>query len=390
MAKTYQFLKGYCRVQAEGPHLEKLLNLALCNSIYLWDVKKEGADKILFSVSNRGFRLMQSYAETTQSKLQILSRKGVDVLWNSTKRHRVFSISAFLCVTVILVSASFIWTVEIEGGDFVDEEKIIRQLSSYGLSRGSFRKTVDYTRISNQLIQDFDEILWANVELKGTKLMVTLVPRTPAPQVIPKEIPTNIVAKKDGIIQEITAENGEAMVRAGDTVVKDQILISGLIPSPTVGSRYVHSIGQIRAVTWETCTVEQKLYRYDKILTGEESIHREVELPFLKIPLDFRQTIDFYNYDSIIKEKNLFFLTYRETVSQEYTLQKTPITEQEAVEEAKQKLEEELKKKHISETISQKISHSFIDNETLSVTLLAQCEEELGVEKEITKPTDIQ
>ncbi|MBQ7792239.1 MAG: sporulation protein YqfD, partial [Clostridia bacterium] len=303
---------------------------------------------------------------------------------------KVFLVSALIFVAVILISSSFIWTVEITGGEFMEEAKVTEQLSSYGLGVGKLRKTVDFTRVSNQLIQDFDEILWANVELHGTKLMVTLVPRTKAPQVIPKDVPTNIVAKKDGVILEITAENGDAMVKVGDTVLKDQILISGLIPSPTVGTRYLHSIGQIQATTWEEKTMEQKLYRYDKIPTGNRIIHRELELPFLKIPLDFRQTIDFYNYDSIIKEKNFLFLTYRETHSEEYNLQKNEISQEQAVEEATKLLTRQLQEEGVENIISQKVTFQVLDEETLSVTLLAQCEEELGIPKEITKPTDIQ
>ncbi len=390
MLRTYQFMRGYLFVEAQGNHLEKLLNLALVNRIYLWDVKRLGDGKISFCVSNRGFYMMEEYAKTTNSQLRILSREGVGVLLKSTKKRRVFLISALLCVAVILVSSSFIWTVDIEGGEFMDENQVIEQLSSYGLGVGRIRKTVDYTRLSNQLIQDFDEILWANVELKGTRLLVTLVPRTKAPQLIPKDVPTNIVAKKDGFIKEITAENGDAMVRAGDTVVKDQILIAGLIPSPTVGSRYLHSIGQIRAITWEERSLEQKLYRYDKIPTGNQSVHRELELPFVKIPLDFRQTIDFYNYDSIIKEKNFLFLTYRETKREEYTLQKTPLTQDEAVEEATKLLAEQLATDGIENVISQKVSFAALDEETLLVTMLSECEEELGIPKEIIKPTDIQ
>lgn len=388
MAKAYRFIRGYLWVEATGNHLEKLLNLALVNRIYLWDVRREG-EHISFYVSNRGFRMMEEYAQKTDSKLRILSREGVGVLWKSTKKRKVFFISAVLCIVVILVSSSFIWTVEVEG-DFLERERIVNQLASYGLGVGRLRKTVDYTRISNQLIQDFDEILWANVELHGTRLLVTLIPRTPAPPVIPKELPTNIVAKKDGVILEITAENGDAMVRSGDTVVKDQILISGLIPSPTVGSRYLHSIGQIRALTWEERSLEQKLYRYDKVPTGNRSVHRELELPFVKIPLDFRQTIDFYNYDSIIKEKSFLFLTYREISREEYTLQKNPLTPEQALEEASKVLSDRLQKDGIVNIISQKVSFSQVDEETLLVTLLAECEEELGVPREIIKPIDIQ
>ncbi|MBQ7951055.1 MAG: sporulation protein YqfD [Clostridia bacterium] len=390
MIRIYQFFRGYLQVEAEGNHLEKLLNLALVNGIYLWDVKRLSKEKISFFVSNRGYRMMEEYAKKTQSSISVRSRKGAEVLWKSTKRRSVFLASFFIFIGLVLTLSSFIWTVEIEGGEFIDQKQITQKLASYGLGVGRIRKNFDLSKISNQLIQDFDEILWANAEISGTRLLITLVPRTKAPELIPKDVPTNIVAKKDGIIKEITAENGDAMVRIGDTVVKDQILISGLIPSPTVGSRYLHSIGAIRAVTWEERSMEQKLYRYDKVNTGRKSVHREVSLPFLKIPLDFRQTIDFYNYDSIIKEKTFLFLTYRETSYVEYTLEKHSITVEEAVKTATDMLLEQMSDTEAENVISKKASFEVLDEETLFVTLLLECEEELGVPKEIIKQSDIQ
>ncbi|MBP3448772.1 MAG: sporulation protein YqfD [Clostridia bacterium] len=390
MIRLYQFLRGYVRVEAEGLHLEKLLNLAMANRIYLWEVKRLNEQKISFYVSNRGYRMMEDYAYKTGSKLCIVTKKGAEVVWKTTKKRKVFAVLSFVVIGAILAASSFIWTVEIEGGEFIERDKIISTLSTFGLGVGKFRKNVDFTQVSNQLIQDYDEILWANAEFHGTRLLVTVVPRIRPPERISKEIPTNIVAKKDGFIKEIKAENGDAMVRPGDTVVKDQILISGLIPSPTVGSRYLHSIGEIRAITWEERSMEQKLYRYEKVPTGKESIHREVILPFLKIPLDFRQSIDFYNYDSIIKEKNFLFLTYRETNRREYTLAKQAITVEQAVESATACLAEQMAKDGIEQVISQKVSFDRIDEETVLVTMLAECEEELGIPREIIKSADTQ
>lgn len=388
MARFYQFLRGYLTVNASGNHVEKCLNLALANRIYLWNVRRKPSGEISFCVSNRGFRMMEEYGEKTGTVFRIVGRDGIPVLWKSTKKRRVFLGSALCCVAIILLSSSFIWTIEVKGESPVEKTLLHEALKSYGLGVGSFRKNVDFTVISNQLINDFDEILWANVELSGTRLVVTVVPRTNAPKLIPKEIPTNIVAKKDGVILDIVSENGDAMVKVGDTVVKDQILISGLIPSPSVGSRYLHSMGEITALTWEERTVEQKRYRYDKIPTGNTNIQREITVGNLKIPLDFRQTIDFYNYDSIIKEKHFLFLTYREIKHEEYQLQKVPLSLEEAVSQGKNTLLVELSKEGITEFVSLKTDYATLDEETVLVKVLAECEEELGVPKEIIKPTE--
>ena len=388
MLRAYRFMKGYQCYKATGIHLEKFLNLCLSHKLYLWNICRPDENTMLFSVSNRGAKLLDEFANKTGTSLFIQEGKGVPVLLKTMKKRTVFWVSAMLFLAGIFVASSFIWTVTFDAAPGMDVAKIRSFLADNGLGVGKIRKTVDTTAISNQIINRFPQVLWAGVELSGTNLSVTLIPRTDSPPIVPKDVPTNIVAKKDGYIQDISAENGDAMVKVGDTVVKDQILISGLIPSQTVGSRYLHSIGSIRAVTWEEETFEKKLYLYEKLPTGENKIHRELELPFVKIPLDFGQTIDFYNYDSIIKERHFLFLTYRETEYSEYNLQKAERTEEEAIQEATDEFLKKLSEQGIEDIITLKTESVKLSEDTVAVTVFAECEEELGVPKEIEKPAE--
>ncbi len=388
MLRAYRFVKGYQCYMATGIHLEKFLNLCLSHKLYLWNICRPNENTMLFSVSNRGAKLLEEFAQKTETTLLVQEGKGIPVLLKTMKKRTVFWISAMVFLAGIFVASSFIWTVTFDAAPGMDVAGIRSFLADSGLGVGKIRKTVDTTAVANQIINHFPKVLWAGVELSGTNLTVTLIPRTDSPPMIPKDVPSNIVAKKDGYIKEITAENGDAMVKAGDTVLKDQILISGLIPSQTLGSRYLHAIGSIRAVTWEEETFEKKLYRYEKIPTGESKKHRELELSFVKIPLDFGQTIDFYNYDSIIKEKHFLFLTYRETEYLAYNLQKTERTEEEAVQEATDEFLKKLSEQGIEDIIALKTESVKLSEDTVAVTVFAECEEELGIPREIQKPTE--
>ena len=388
MLRAYRFVKGYRCYRATGNHLEKFLNLCLAHKLYLWNICRPDELTLFFSAGNRGADLLREFAEKTGTVLCVQEGRGLPILLKSMKKRTVFWVLAVFFVVGIFVSSSFIWTVSFDAAPGMDTGAVQSFLAENGLGVGKIRKTVDTTAIANQIINRFPDVLWANVELSGTELSVTLIPRTDSPPLIPKDVPTNIVAKKDGYIKEIVAENGEAMVKEGDTVVKDQILISGLIPSPGIGNRYLHSMGHIRAVTWEEETYEKKLYRYDKIPTGNEKNSREVELPFLKIPLDFGQGIDFYNYDSIIKEKHFLFITYRETIYSEYTLKKVERTEEEAVAEARDEFLKGISEKGIEDLISLKTESVRLTEDSISVTVFAECEEELGVARVIEKPSD--
>jgi similar to stage IV sporulation protein len=273
--------------------------------------------------------------------------------------------------------------VEIEEQNFTDNGKILEKLAEMDLKPGALRKNIDYNAVTDSLINSLDEILWASIELDGTKLKVKVVPRKIAPPIIAKNIPVDIVAKKDGFVTKVISENGLAKVKAGDTVIKGQVLISGVVTSERADSRYVHSMGEIEAVTWVNKSVEKKLYNYKKIPTGNKIKKRYLHLPFIKIPLQFNETIDFYNYDSIIKEENIFFITFKEHIYEEYLLEKEPVEYDTAVEEGVLELDGYIKDENVSNIVSRKTEHEKKDDETVIVSLLVECKENIGEEREI-------
>lgn len=162
------------------------------------------------------------------------------------------------------------------------------------------------------------------------------------------------------------------------------MLISGLIPSERVGTRYVHSEGSVKAKTWVEKEKKQKLFTYEKNFTGRAVKKAEFEIPFVKIPLNFKKNIDFYNYECIIEERDVLFLTFRNYIYSEYNLKKTPISEAEAVKKAENELQLEITEE-TSGIKNMKTTFKSIDENTVSVRILAECEEEIGGEREIKK-----
>jgi similar to stage IV sporulation protein len=378
MLKGYKYLKGYVKVRAKGNYIERFINMNTKDKIYVWDIKKQNIDTATFFVSINGFMKIRKNAKETRTKIKILERIGLPIFLSKSKERKSFYIAGVAIILLIFISSSFIWKIDVEKQDYIDESRIIQKLRENHLYVGAVRRTIDYNAVAASLVTEFNELIWANVELSGTRLKVTIVPRKAPPIVIPKNIPTNIVAKKDGSITKVVAENGDAKVKAGDTVVKGQILISGVIPSPVVGIRYLHSIGAVTAKTWTVKEVTKKLYKYNKIITGNVVVRQELFLPFIKIPLYFKQTLDFFNYDSIIEERTLFFISYKKHTYEEYNLQKAPQTLEQAVEEASLQLNEEIVSEGITNIISKKINYKTVDAETVVVTVLVESEEELG------------
>src|SRR5690606_22893987 len=90
--------------------------------------------------------------------------------------------------------------------------------------------------------------------------------------------PGDLVAARDGIIENVTVFRGHALVEPGDTVKRGGALISGFIPPSDPAHRlrlndgeppYVHADGIVKARAWYEGSATVRLIRETLIPTGE-------------------------------------------------------------------------------------------------------------------------
>jgi similar to stage IV sporulation protein len=123
--------------------------------------------------------------------------------------------------------SSFVWIIEVEGSQLVDSALIRQAAVDEGLFVGALRYKLEQDKIADALLRQFPELAWATVALKGSRALIKVVDRAvivPTPTT-----PGDIVAVKNGLLVKVIATGGQAVVSAGDTVVKGQILITGTV-----------------------------------------------------------------------------------------------------------------------------------------------------------------
>lgn len=75
--------------------------------------------------------------------------------------------------------------------------------------------------------------------------------RVPVPEIFNPDEYCNITAAKDGVIDSMIVRNGIPVVKIGDTVLKNTVLVTGKIPNAAKPeTRYVQSDAQIFARVW--------------------------------------------------------------------------------------------------------------------------------------------
>src|SRR5690625_6228537 len=96
------------------------------------------------------------------------------------------------------------------------EQKIQKQLQSYGITRGTFTFSMDASGIIQQnLTEDIPELLWVGVEKKGATFEIEGIEKTVVSQE-EKKGPRDLVATKKGIIKDIYVSKGLPKVKVKD------------------------------------------------------------------------------------------------------------------------------------------------------------------------------
>lgn len=375
----YKFFKGYAKVEMSGKRTERLLNILAENNILIWDIKKKNENETEFFVYKKSLRFLKENSEKLGIYVVIKKEYGFFEEIKRLKKRWMFAVFLPIFAFLLFLFSSVIWSVDIPKNNYIEKEKIESALKDVGIAKGKIKYNMNVRHATNYLLMKYEELIWANVEILGTRVAVTLVPRDEKPKIVDKDTPCNIVAKKDGYIINVIAENGEKIVKKGDFAVKGQTLISGVVQSTMIGARYVHAQGEVLAETTTEKKKEQKLYKYNKNYTKRSKNIYEINVGKIKIPIDFQKNIDFFNYDSIIKERDILFFKVKKEERNEYTLKKEKLSEKEAVKICSDKLFNEIKKttKNIKD---KKVTYEKKDDETVLVKVTVLSKENIAAE----------
>ena len=343
-----QYLLGYVRVTVEGYYIERFINICTTSKILIWNLKRDKGVRLYLNIGINDFYRIVKIAKKLKCKVKINKKRGIPFIINKYRKRKVFLISLFIIIITIYVSTGYIWNIEIQIEDNLKLENLKEDIISAGLKTGMKKEEIHTEEIINQIRLKRNDISWIGIELKGTNAIVRAVKAKEAPEIIDENDYCNIVATKSGTITKIIAQNGTALVKPGDEVEKGQVLIQGAMKGKYTGIRYVHSLGEVKAIVKYTKT-EKIRYKEEKtVKTG--NIEKKYQIKFNNFQINFYKTLsNFKIYDTIEENKKLkifsnFYLPISvtkvtneelEKISKEYTVE-------EATEIGTKKLEQEI------------------------------------------------
>ena len=306
-------------------------------------------------------------------------------------RHRYGLISAFLIASLILIlTRTLVWDVRISGNFSLPESAVEETLSESGLAVGTPWRRVDVGTIEATLLSTHPEIAWISVNRRGTVAYIELIESENvgySEDIAP--LYSNIVADRDGVIEEITVKSGEAVVKVGDVVRAGDVLISGIIQNEG-GVRFCRAQGEVRAHSVTDITAEVYRNVTERIETGRHLHQARVIIFNFSINI-FKNYGNCENTCDIIEETKDFSLFGRyklpillkRTYSYEYTEHQLSLADDEMIAIAKSTLDDKMRQELQHADVIKLRSEGGFSGDVYRITTRVVYSSEIGRESEI-------
>lgn len=400
MKKLINLLLGYVELRVTGAFPERLLNLCAQNRLPFWRLCWLDETSFTFRVALRDRKRLDELAQRAMCDLEEKSRRGAAVVAEGiVDRRWGFLLGLGICLLAVSVLSRFLLVVEVSGNERVPTAVILSQLQRVGVRPGAYGPGIREREAANTALLGLPELSYLAINIYGTRAEVIVREVEKAPKLLEEDVPADVVAAADGIIEDIHVESGRAAFQDGDVVARGETLISGTLDlkEPTgstvdFGYLVVHAAGSVTARTWRTLEETIPLTGQVKEYTGEEAKGYSVKFLWFNVDFFENSSISSGRYDKITEttELNLFGRPMPAALTtvtcRGYTLREEPVDAEAAEEELRELLMLRLEKL-MEERQGEALRTDFVtrqENGRLTVTLLAECREEIGrtVERE--------
>lgn len=378
-------LRGQVRLRIESTFPERIMNLCAQRKLELWDVRWESSTAFFCVLTRRDFHLLRLLTRNLDCTLHVQKREGAPFALGKLRRRQALAACLVGCALALFFGSFFIWDITVDGAVTVPEEKILRALEENGVSFGTFGFSIDGEDLRNHILLEIPELSFLTVNVSGCRAYVQVREREPAPELLDRRAPCNVTARRDGLVLRVQAFLGKKCVLVGDTVEKDQILISGIEDLDTFGARITTAQGFVTARTWYRLSADFPLTIQEK--SNQTESKERWSLIFGKQRIKFYGSSSYFGatYDKMVTRQQLeiFGLPLPVTVEKEsyrpYELLARTRSAAEVEAEGKTVLTAYLTSlMGESGEIRSTLVSSHQDGDVLRVTLSAECVEEIG------------
>ncbi|RYM05311.1 sporulation protein YqfD [Sporolactobacillus sp. THM7-7] len=338
---------GYVKAAIIGGKAERFMTRCVEEGIRLWRIERKNETTLICHIKLTDRKLLKKLLKESGCRIRFLERGGMPFLWVRLRKR--LGILAGLCffLFVLLILSNMVWRIDVQGADPKLEEEIRSLMKKDRLYVGALEFFIPETdRLESRLSSKLTRATWIGVSKKGTTYLVDVVQKKyPKPR--KAQGPRHLVAAKQAIIHHWIVDRGQVAVESNQFVKPGQLLVLGRIGRED-DPKFVSANGKVIGETWYRSETEIPLNSRLTIYTGKTYRQHNLRLWHISVPIwGFKKNL-YKHADKEVIEKPVRFLiwelpfAYKQTVYREKEPVRRSLTEEEAMEEARETADNKL------------------------------------------------
>lgn len=221
-----------------------LENLHLDSVVYCDDLTIE------LTITQKEYQKVCAITDKFGGSVKILRKVGLQWKLNAIRRRPVLLAGGLIFVLLACFLQSRVLFLEVDGNHVIPDKLILETAETCGIHFGASRRKIRSEMMKNELLQKIPQLQWAGINTSGCVATISVREKTEPEDIKKKESQvSSIVASRDGIIQNCTVYQGNALCSVGQAVKEGQTLVSGYTDCGII-TRATQARAEIHALTY--------------------------------------------------------------------------------------------------------------------------------------------
>lgn len=208
-------------------------------------------------------------AEERGDRVDVLEVRGLRAVAKGAGRRAFFWLLLLSLCAAGLYIPHRVWVVTVEGNEVVSSRHILTAAENCGIHFWAKSKEIRSEKMKNRLLNLIPELEWAGVNFSGGIATITVRERVEAEQIKPRNVVTDIVAERDGIIVELSVLDGQTLCKVGQAVRAGDLLVSGCVVHD-YKAQLSYADAEIYALTQHEIQAVTPVLQWKKVYTGRQ------------------------------------------------------------------------------------------------------------------------
>ena len=262
-------LMGFRILSVEAAYAAPLLELCRRHTIPYDDFTNGRDGEITLRFTRPAARRVETICKAYGIPLTLRGEGGLPRLLHRLGHRPGLLVGCILGLGLYLAASGIFWDIRISGNTTLSDRTLRESLEDCGLSVGTPLRGFEADVTENRILLLDDRLAWVSINRKGTVAYVEVREAVKTPEAEDTH-PRDMVAARDGVIEYVELEAGNVRVKAGQTVHRGQVLVSGIYDSQQTGIRVEAARARVFARTTRVFSVEIPLsYEEKRYLTAE-------------------------------------------------------------------------------------------------------------------------